>query len=185
MSIEHEPAPTYTTREPVVADVPEIRAVHAASWIAAYPNEAEGVSYEWVKERTDSWLLPETLARSAGYLEAIFTDQQQFYRLGTKDEKIVGFIHGSTKEDGSKYLEALYTSPETFGTGLGNQLFDEFDTWIGNEAASLEVTAYNDRAIRFYEKRGFKKLDGSEAMFADIMPTFIMVREANSKVTTE
>ena len=44
------------------------------------------------------------------------------------------------------------------GTGVGYALFE---TAIGDRAAYLWVLANNERAIRFYERQGFR-LDGTE-----------------------
>ena len=104
-------------------------------------------------------------------------DPTQFYRIAEFDGKIVGFIHITTKQDGRKHLEAIYTSPETFGTGVGQELMEQANVWIGDSPATLEVATYNERAIRFYEKNGFKKIEGSDHFYAEKMPVIDMIRE--------
>jgi GNAT superfamily N-acetyltransferase len=55
-------------------------------------------------------------------------------------------------------LYALYVRASHWGTGLGYALFE---TAVGDRAAYLWVLASNERAIRFYERQGFR-LDGTE-----------------------
>ena len=52
----------------------------------------------------------------------------------------------------------LYVRKALWGTGVGYALLE---TAIGDRAAYLWVLAGNDRAIRFYERQGFR-LDGTE-----------------------
>lgn len=173
---EREPLANVTVREAVVEDVVALRSMQQASWRATYPNEAEGVSKEWVYDRTEKWLTPEWIAESTRRLEKVISDPTQFYRLAEVDGEIMGFVHASTDLDKSKYLEAIYTSPDTFGRGVGAQLMDQAIEWAGESDFILEVASYNQRASRFYEKYGFYKIPGSEHLFADVMPSVFMKR---------
>lgn len=177
MEVAQEPAPTYIVREARLTEVPLIRAMHRESWLATYPNDENGVSLDWVHARVDKWLDPDQLARSEEILGAAFSDSTQYYRIAEQDGIISGLVHGSTKPDGSKYLEGLYTLPESFGTGLGAQLFEGFNTWAEGAAVSLQVAAYNNRAIKFYEKQGFKIVPESNHLFAETIPCIVMNRE--------
>ncbi len=164
-------------REANLKDVEAIRRMHAASWLDAYPNDEHGVSYEWVREVTDGWLTPEKLAYSHEHFGNVFTNDDHFYRVAVDGKKIVGFIH-ALKEDGITKLGGLYIAKEHYSTGLAQQLAALTDEWFGNDIVELEVVAYNKRAIRFYEKWGFKKVEGSESLFKDKIPDFTMRREA-------
>jgi len=55
-------------------------------------------------------------------------------------------------------LYALYVRAAYYGTGVGYALFERA---VGDRACYLWVLAGNDRAIRFYERQGFR-LDGTE-----------------------
>jgi GNAT superfamily N-acetyltransferase len=55
-------------------------------------------------------------------------------------------------------LYALYARAAYWGTGVGYALFE---TAVGDRACYLWVLAGNERAIRFYERQGFR-LDGTE-----------------------
>ena len=109
--------------------------------------------------------------------EAI-NDGDGFYRLAEHDGEVVGFVRATTRDDGTKELEAIYIRSDMFGRGLGGQLMSQAMEWVGDESdAVLEVVSYNQRAIRFYEKFGFEKVAGSERMYRDKMPVMTMIRK--------
>ena len=170
-------ADTYTLREAVAEDMRYLRPMHGQSWLATYPSEEAGVSYEWVKLRTDKWREPEMMAQSIEILKNILNSPDHFYRLAETKDEIVGLVHVKVNEDLTKELEAIYTLPATFGTGLGQQLMDAALEYIGSTPTTLKVANYNNRAIRFYEKNGFKKVEGSEELYAETIPMITMKRE--------
>lgn len=180
--MQKEPVPQYTIRKATVDDTVAIRHVQAASWLATYPNDEYGVSEEWVKAYTDSWLTPEKLEESKGYIERAISNPSGYYRVAEVDGEIIGFIHGSTNEDDTKELEAIYTRPDMFGKGLGPQLITLFIEWAGDSQSSLEAAVYNERALRFYRKYGFKEVAGTEYLYRDKIPVIKMVREINNEI---
>ena len=179
--MEKDPTLQFSIRPATPDDAAAARAMQAESWLAAYPSDENGVSYDWVKSRTDAWLTGDKLDESRQILKAVLNDPDQFYRVAEQGGKLVGFVHAATNLDGSKELEAIYTSPATFGRGLGDLLMAEVDGWIGGRATTLEVASYNRRAIRFYEKHGFTKIEGSEHLYRDKIPAIIMSREGITK----
>jgi ribosomal protein S18 acetylase RimI-like enzyme len=178
--MEQEPVSQYEIREATLADVPGVRRVQSESWLVTYPNEERDVPLSWVQERIKRWLTPEKLEESKQIVAKVISDPTQFYRLATLGDKIVGFVHVLTKEDGVKELEAIYTDPTTFGSGLAQQLMEQADGWIEGVDVTLVVASYNNRAIRFYEKCGFMKIEGSEHMYADKISVIRMKREGNN-----
>ncbi|WP_134740145.1 GNAT family N-acetyltransferase [Nocardioides sp. 503] len=83
-------------------------------------------------------------------------------RLAVGPEGLVGFVSAGPGRDNDVDTElelwALYVRAAWWGTGVGYVLFEEA---LGDRAAYLWVLAANDRAIRFYERQGFR-LDGTE-----------------------
>jgi ribosomal protein S18 acetylase RimI-like enzyme len=71
--------------------------------------------------------------------------------------EVVGFCCMS-KDDNS--LQSIYVRPDMIGKGIGYKLWDavknDFDSKL---PIVLEVTAYNQRAIYFYNKLGFNMTD--------------------------
>lgn len=174
--------PEVAIREATVEDTEAVRRVQAASWLATYPNEEFGVPYDWVKERTERWLTPEKLEQSKVRIEQSLNDPQGYYRLAEINGEVVGFVHGSSKEDKTKKLEAIYVRPDVIGTGVGGRLMDGFMEWAGEGEIELEVAVYNERAIGFYSRYGFSPVEGTEYLYEDIMPVMVMRKEARSEV---
>ncbi len=175
--MERDPKPTYNIRQATPEDAVAVRRLQADSWLATYPSEDNGVSYEWVKNRTDSWLTPESLEISKGYFERAINDPNGFYRLASSDDSVIGFVHLSANEDDTKELESIYTDPATFGTGLGAELMGAAMEWVGSADTTLTVASYNERAIRFYQKNGFEIVKDSEHTYAGTMPVVRMIRK--------
>ena len=79
--------------------------------------------------------------------------------------KVVGFAGYGNATDkelpDAGELFALYVLPEYYGTGLGRRLTDAALALIGQPKVALWVLKDNPRAIRFYEKYGFRA-DGRE-----------------------
>ncbi len=75
---------------------------------------------------------------------------------------LAGFSGAGPARDNDVDLElelyALYVRASYYGTGVGYALFEQA---VGDAACYLWVLAGNERAIRFYERQGFR-LDGTE-----------------------
>jgi N-acetylglutamate synthase-like GNAT family acetyltransferase len=99
------------------------------------------------------------------------------YRVAELNGEIVGCLHASTYEDGTKELEAIYLSPETFGSGIGAKLMEPVIDWVGNKDMTVKVATYNDRARKFYQKYGFEQIPGSDDVYADTIPMIRMIRK--------
>ena len=77
-------------------------------------------------------------------------------------EGLVGFASKGPARDNDMdellELYALYVRAAYWDSGVGFALFEDL---VGDRAAYLWVLAGNERAIRFYERQGFR-LDGTE-----------------------
>lgn len=167
-------------REASEDDTLNIRTMHARSWLAAYPNDEFGVSEEWVSERVSKWTTKEGLQRAKEHFNGIFGDPDHFYRIAELEGEIVGLIHAINEGD-KQHLAALYVDKSQYGNGLAQQLMDLVIDWLDpTKPVDLEVAVYNARAIRFYEKYGFKIQDGSEHLFAEKIPVVTMIRKGEN-----
>ena len=124
-------------------DVIGIIYVQATTWINSYPSveadisEADIRSIDWQGKIT-SW---QHMIRSSGYDVVV----------AAKGQEILGF--SVVEERADPKLESLYVLPLYQGKGIGTQLLARcIDTY---PKLWLEVAAYNNRAIGFYEKHGF------------------------------
>lgn len=179
--MEKERAPQYEIRKATVGDVEAIRRMQAQSWCDTYQNDELGVTAKWLKDITQNWLTPKSLQKSRKFLEPFFSNNQYFYRVALINDKVVGFIHLDTKENGSKQLWGLYTDTSTHGTGLAQKLMIMAEEWVQDKEVELEVASYNERAKAFYRKYGFVEQDGIVEMFENKIPSVRMVRKSRSK----
>ena len=106
------------------------------------------------------------------FTESIFekeiTDLQNHYRLLYQNNQLVGYSKIIFNQE-LKWvndlnickLERIYLLEETLGSGLGKQLFDynlELTKKAEQAGIWLNVWVGNQRAIKFYEKMGFKNV---------------------------
>jgi ribosomal protein S18 acetylase RimI-like enzyme len=179
--MEQERQSDYEIREATIDDVKPIRTMHGQSWRDTYRNDELGVTKEWLAEETTKWLTSEWMDKSYQKMSEVFADPKQFYRVALQSDRVVGMVHVLTKEDGTKHLGALYTSTETHGSGLAQELMSLADSFVGDDEIDLEVVDYNERAKAFYRKCGFVDAGKTEELFRDKMPVLRMVRRAGSR----
>jgi ribosomal protein S18 acetylase RimI-like enzyme len=177
MSPELEKQPAPVIEKVKISDIESYRRMQAASWLDTYPNEEAGVSYQWVKDRTDKWFTPEALEDSKVRVQKILDDSEhQFLYVAKVGDISVGVVH-TTAIDGNQRLEALYVDKEYRGTGVAQDLVDEALNHLDlSKPIALEVISYNERAQRFYQKNGFDIKTGSEHLYAGVMPSIVMIR---------
>lgn len=179
--MENEPTPEYTVRQMVADDIVPLRHMHARSWLATYPNEAEGVPLEWLEETTSSWLTEEGIKKSHEHFKDILGYPNHFHHVAVDTSgEIVGFIHGSRLEGGQR-IEGLYLDEHVQGTGLAQKMVDELMGWFDLSCdIELEVVSYNERAKAFYRKCGFRETDKVNELFKGKLPNTTMVRKGTN-----
>lgn len=136
-------------------DAAALTDLHLDAWDEAYTGLI--ASEVLAARRTD----PE--ARAQRWRENIATTLNTVLVAEGTGERLLGFaIAGAVRDEPAgglpeRELMALYVRAEVYGTGLGHVLLR---TAIGDGPASLWVLEGNARAIRFYERQGFR-LDGA------------------------
>jgi RimJ/RimL family protein N-acetyltransferase len=162
-------------------DAQALVAMHAQSWLDTYPNEAAGVSHEWVKDRVEKWYSPEKMAARIEKIEQAKNSPDMLCRIA-KDEKgdIVGLAQ-SFRDKETQCLGALYVDKAYYGTGLAQRLMDEIIAWSdGARPIEFEVATYNERAKAFYRKYGFEEVKGTERLY-DVIPVVKMIRKGDKQ----
>jgi len=89
--------------------------------------------------------------------------------VAKEGERVVGFVgYGKGSDADTGEVFALYVLPEFHGTGAGRQLMDAaLEDLAAYPKICLWVVKGNGRAIRFYEKCGFR-LNGAEKMVSSV-----------------
>lgn len=140
-------------------DAADISRVSRKTWQATYPNEELGITVEDIRERTDGRdgeLVDQKIELWRNTIESSGENHEVFVaRVG---DEVVGFINPKIGKNGKRRLGAIYVSPEAQGNGYGAALLLTALEWHGGESdIYLQVTAYNQSAIEFYERFGFKR----------------------------
>jgi GNAT superfamily N-acetyltransferase len=138
-------------RQAVPADAEPLAHLHLDVWDDAYaglmPQGILDDRREKVAERVARW--------------REILDGPEPTWLAEDDEGLVGFASAGPARDNDMEdmleLYALYVRASYWGTGVGYALFE---VAVGDRACYLWVLASNERAIRFYERQGFR-LDGT------------------------
>jgi len=150
-----------TIQRALVADAPEIAAVHVATWQAAY----RGLLPE-------NWLDKLSVDDRAAMWTRVLEEGQTEVYVMRVDGSLVGFVaYGPARRPdaaaGTGEIHALYVLPEYWSTGLGLALCHgalRRLAELGFSRVELEVLAGNDRGIRFYERMGFARSEAAETM---------------------
>ena len=140
-------------RQAVPADAESLAHLHLDVWDDAYtglmPQGILDDRREKAAERVARW-------------RDILSAQEQPNWLAEDADGLVGFSCAGPARDNDVDTElelyALYVRAAYYGTGVGYALFE---IAVGDRACYLWVLAGNERAIRFYERQGFR-LDGTE-----------------------
>lgn len=92
--------------------------------------------------------------------------------------KVLGTIACSVIRPGVGHLRGMAVLPEKLGSGVAQQLLDSAEVALRKRGCSritLGTTAPLQRAIRFYERNGYKRSDETGDHFG--MPLFIYSKE--------
>jgi putative acetyltransferase len=127
--------PAYTLRRYKAADEDAAIELWRRAWQTAYSNIDFAARTDWWRKRWRSELVP-----------------QATIVVAEANDSLVGFV---TVDPRSGYLDQIVVAPEFWGSGLAVALLDEAKR-ISPARLDLLVNKDNARAIRFYEKRGFR-----------------------------
>lgn len=113
---------------------------------------------------------PEVPGRPSDYLINLMESEKSFLLVATFNEKVVGFVEAyilsapdvpvMQKREWLQ-LDTIAVHSDFQGRGIGQALFDNLKNrveQIGIKEIELGVYLFNESAIKFYERNGFKPL---------------------------
>ena len=162
------------------AEIRELIRAHGLSWREAYdeilPDSVlDAMTVEPTSEDVEGWT-----DRLGGDDAAVF--------VAFVDETVRGFVDVRWGEENTKPfvdpgeadIKAIYVHPDWWGEGIGTALLDyALDSLPDRiEAVRLEAFADNEVGARFYEARGFDRIQTAETEIAgETYPTAVYVRD--------
>ena len=178
--MEKEPA-SFTAHEMTAEDIAGATEMRMQSWRDTYTSEKHGVTLDWINERhAESMSQEKQSQREQKFLEGKKNGTLNSWIAKDNAGTIIGSATPFIEEDGTRRVGSLYVAKAWHGKGVGAQLMQRIIDWYGNEKPIiLEVASYNDRAIEFYKKWGFQKVEGSEKLHRETMPVFAMIRRGD------
>lgn len=132
-------------------DVPGMWRVAGAAWYAAHA-ELVGVDAvrQFLGEHYDAESLGEEVADPA------------VVSVVGADDRVVGFAVAGPAGEEEYGRGRLYVTPERWGEGVGSGLLARVEDGVrerDGDRIGLGVMAGNERAVAFYEARGFERVD--------------------------
>jgi len=113
-------------------------------------------------------------------LAACANDHQHFMAAFV-DGRFAGYVISTIHAADDRELDWLMVDPEFHGSAVSSALMRAGMDWLGlNQPMWLNVIQHNERAIRFYRKRGFEV--DCDAVIEKIVPHFIMRRAPDPDV---
>ncbi len=178
MDEHYEPPTQFTIEAMTVDDFEAVEAIRQQSWKDTYVNLEAGVTEAWVNKRLDISNTAEKIAEKKKRIENSDGVDTMFYVARDSSGDAIGMTTPFRDKDGVQHVGALYVDKRYYGSGVSHQLMQKLIEWANPaQPIVLTVASYNERAKAFYKKWGFKEVEGSEHLHADIMPVVDMIRE--------
>ena len=96
------------------------------------------------------------------------------------DGKIAGYIIGSKKTDGSGHIMSVAVHPSYRNRGFGTSLIkklEEIMSGNGIKRVFLEVSTNNGKAVRLYQRLGYRFLEIIRSYYPDGSDAYVMFKE--------
>lgn len=144
---------SYKIGDAIVEDAVKIAEIQRTCWISSYTNELAGITEKDIKakpllseKRLNNW--KNTIKNTDG--------KYKIWVARNEKDEVVAFCKAE-KSAPNNILSVIYILPGNQGKGLGTDMIKNCLAWLGNEKnIQLDVVEYNNRAIKLYERFGFK-----------------------------
>ncbi len=166
-NLENNEKPKIEVVEAELDDVRGISAVQEETWLATYPNEEHGITREDI--------LAENFysAERVGSRREVIGNPNSLAKFWVAKDgaTVVGYCSAERSEECNK-IRSLYVLPNFHGQGIGTRLIEQALQYSDKtKPTKLTVAVYNDNAISFYEKFGFKKGNLLPTNSIDVFPS--------------
>ncbi len=166
-AVNQEQVSGLTIREAKPEDARAMGTIYRQSWLATYPNKEAGITLQDIKAM-DMDSEEATQKREENLNKP---DGKSFRYVAEIDGKLVG-LSGLELHPEYGYLRSIYVLPEYVSRGVGSALMHKaLDTMAECPEIILGVATYNHRAIRFYEKFGFRETEPRKEVRSAPLPT--------------
>ncbi len=153
-----------TIRQVTPEDIPTVRTLASEIWLEYYPAI---LSHEQIDYMLAWMYAPEVIRAEL--------DAGVVWELGFLESQTAGFLSYVLQEDRLEVkLHKLYLRPSLHGQGLGRQLLTHVTCHaqaMGARRIRLQVNKRNERAIRAYQRAGFRV---AESIVSSIGGGFVM-----------
>ncbi len=163
------------------ADVIGMQDVYYRAWLVTYPNEGVGITHDdvedWFKDRFATHVL-------SAKREKLSRPQEEEATFVARCEGRVVGVCSVKRHINCNTLKTLYVHPEYQRLAIGTRLWLRALDYLNRRNSTIvDVASYNENAIAFYRRHGFKQLSSvtriSKFKFKSgaLMPLITMVRE--------
>jgi GNAT superfamily N-acetyltransferase len=133
-------------------DAEDLSRIKQCIWLNTYQNKEFGITAEDIFAK--DFLCKERISKRAEHMSVV--DGINYTLVAKVGPQIVGYGR-AFKSKKINEIVTLYVIPKRQGQGIGSALLKDLLRWLGDhKAVRLGVVLYNEKAIRFYEKFGFK-----------------------------
>jgi ribosomal protein S18 acetylase RimI-like enzyme len=135
-------------------DARALQEVYYKSWLKTYPNEKYGITTEDIEDSYKNSFTPETIKSIEERIGKSPSSDKRFAVV--INNKVIGTCRIILNTDRNE-LRSLYLLPEYQGKGIGTVVWNYVKKYLDSTKETfLNVAVYNETAISFYEKLGFK-----------------------------
>lgn len=163
-----------TIRPATTNDVDEIFEINSQTWLDTYASEEYDI---WERDISNWWDNDKRENAMKNRAEEI-SQNPWAYHVATFEWKVIGYTWGRKHEQYNE-LFAIYILNTFQGKGIWTMLIPKVFEYLWNEKPIMvNVIWYNQKAIKFYEKIGFrfhKKLDDFELLPWKLVPEIQMI----------
>ena len=102
-------------------------------------------------------------------IKQMFQSCPEYFYLAKEDDRVVGFVAGTPKWGLGRIL-GIAVEEEYRGKSIGNKLLNILESTLIKEDINeihLEVRVSNHKAIKFYEKHGYKRIRLKKAYYSN------------------